>query len=350
MAPQLSPEIRAQVKCLLELKWSYSVILRWLGERGIKFSGAGLSKIKNKSENKVENGVKVEKRGRKSTLSERQLSSLKKMVENPNPPSQQSMAYRLNTTRDVVKYQIKKVLKKKLKKKPKGQVLTKSTIEKRHKRSWPLYLRLRGQRWTKVITSDEAWFYLSDTNQKTKVQYMSRGQKRSEMEVFTKASHPKGVMVWLGISAKGCTQPRFVTPGAKVNSDFYIKEILTPFIKKDIPKLYPNLDFLFHQDSAPSHVSKKTLKFLEDNEISFITPLQWFPNSPDAAPCDYFLWGYLKNRIRRRKVRTIQGLKKAIREEVKKIPQNLIDKALKAWSRRCRQIYYYKGLHIEKHN
>ena len=74
------------------------------------------------------------------------------------------------------------------------------------------------------------------------------------------------------------------------------------------------------------------------------------PNSPDAAPLDYFYWGYLKNRLNKRKVTTISGLKKAIREEVKKVPQNVINKALKSWPRRCRQIYYNKGLHIEKHN
>ena len=293
---------------------------------------------------------KVEKRVRKSVLSEIQFSRLKNMVKNPNPITQKSMANSLNTTQRVINYQINKVLKKKLVKKPKGHALSPQTIEKRRKRSWPLYRRLRGQRWTKVITSDESWFYLSNLNRKTRVQYISRGQKRSQMEVFTKQSHPKGVMVWLGISANGCTRVRFVTPGAKVNSDYYIKNILTPFIRQDIPKLYPNGDFLYHQDSAPSHASKKTLKFLRDNNIPLITPLQWMPNSPDAAPLDYFYWGYLKNRLNKRKVTTISGLKKAIREEVKKVPQNVINKALKSWPRRCRQIYYNKGLHIEKHN
>ncbi len=28
------------------------------------------------------------------------------------------------------------------------------------------------------------------------------------------------------------------------------------------------------------------------------------PNSPDAAPCHYFLWGYLKNRLKHHKVKS----------------------------------------------
>lgn len=350
MVAKTTPEVEHQILGFLEIPWSYSVIIKHFAKKGIKIASGTITNIKKRNQNKVEKVKKVETRGRKSVLSEVDLQRLKRMTENPNPTTQQEMANKLKTTRDVVKYQTKKVLGKKLVKKPKGQVLSDQTIEKRRKRSWGLYRRLRGERWTKVITSDEALFHLTDQNRKTRVQYLSRDQKRSQLETFTKVSHPKGVMVWIGISAKGCTQVRFVKPGAKINSDYYIEKILKPFIRKDIPKLYPNRDFLFHQDSAPSHVSKKTLKFLRDNNIPFITPSEWMPNSPDCAPLDYFFWGYLKNRVNQRKFRTISGLKKVIVEEVKKIPQSIINKALKSWSRRRRQIYYNKGLHIEKHN
>ena len=25
--------------------------------------------------------------------------------------------------------------------------------------------------------------------------------------------------------------------------------------------------------------------------------IEWLPQSPDLTPCDYFLWGYLKNKV-----------------------------------------------------
>ncbi len=333
----------------LSLKWSHSVIIKYFKDRNIKLSKGNISYVKEKSLNSENNEEKVETRGRKSILTEIQKTTLRRMTENPNPMTQQDMGDKLNKSKQLINYQINKVLDKKLVVKPKGQVLSAQTIENRRKRSWPLYRRLKGQGWTKVVTSDEALFRLSETNRKTRVQYLSRGQKRSEAEVFTKSSHSKSVMVLIGISARGCTQVRFVKPGAKINSDYYIKKILTPFLRRDIPKLYPNGDYLFHQDSAPSHASKKTLKFLRDNRIPFITPSEWMPNSPDAAPLDYFFWGYLKNRVNKRKPKTISGLKKVIREEVKKVPQMMINKALKSWSRRCRDIYHNKGLHIENH-
>nr|XP_042894693.1 uncharacterized protein LOC122268721 [Parasteatoda tepidariorum] len=156
-------------------------------------------------------------------------------------------------------------------------------------------------------------------------------------------------MVWMGIFAHGVTKPRFVKPGAEINSEYYIQKILKPFLKDDYCRLYSNGDTVSHQDSAPSHASKVTQKFLTDQQVQFLRPEQWIPNNPNAAPSDYFLWGHLKNKLNKRRISTLRGLQRAIREEVKKIPQKSILWALKSWPKHCRQIYYAGGQHIEKH-
>jgi cyclopropane fatty-acyl-phospholipid synthase-like methyltransferase len=138
-------------------------------------------------------------------------------------------------------------------------------------------------------------------------------------------------MVWDGKSSSGVTQLSFFEPGAKMNSDYYIKKILKPFLRKDVKILYPNGDYIVHQDSAPSHSSKKAVKYLQDNKVTYITPEQWMPNSPDAAPCDYFLWRYLKNRLKHHEVKSINRLKNALQAEFKKISQEMINRALKSW-------------------
>ena len=199
----------------------------------------------------------------------------------------------------------------------------------------------------RVVTTDEALFHLPNGDRQTLGQYVIKGKKRSQMGVFTTQSHPKGMMAWLGISANGCTNVQFVKPGIKINTKYYINKVLKPMLKEDIPRLYPDGNYLFQQDSAPSHQSKLALQFLREHNVPFITPEEWLPNSPDCAPMDFFFWGYLKRRINKRSPKTINGLKKVIRDEVKKVPQNLINKALKSWSRRCREIYYNRGSHIE---
>lgn len=153
------------------------------------------------------------------------------------------------------------------------------------------------------------------------------------------------------MSANGMTKPLFVEKGAKINSNYYVEKVLKPFIKSS-KDLYPRRDYIFHQDSAPAHTASNTLKFLRENKIRYIKPVEWLPNSPDAVPCDFFLWDYLKSRLKQKNVKTIKGLKMAISVEVKKIPLYLIHKSLKAWPKRLRQIlnynvYYSKGHNIE---
>ncbi|GBL79597.1 hypothetical protein AVEN_18160-1 [Araneus ventricosus] len=151
-------------------------------------------------------------------------------------------------------------------------------------------------------------------------------------------------MVWMGISANGVIKPWFVQHRAKIN--YYIHKILKPFLKDDYCRLYPSGDAVFHQDSTPSHASSVTQKFLTDQQVQFPRPQQRMPNSPDSAPCDYFLWEHLKNKLNKRRLST---LRKAIREDVKKILQEMILRALKPWLKHCRQIYYAEGRYIEKH-
>ncbi|CAF1450128.1 unnamed protein product [Rotaria sp. Silwood1] len=59
------------------------------------------------------------------------------------------------------------------------------------------------------------------------------------MIIQQNSSRPKGFMVWGGISSRGKTNLRFVEPGTKINSNYYINNILQPFLRQDIPRLFP---------------------------------------------------------------------------------------------------------------
>ncbi|GBL77466.1 hypothetical protein AVEN_41853-1 [Araneus ventricosus] len=220
------------------------------------------------------------------------------MASKPYPLTQPSMTKALNVSQQVI----------------------------RRQSSWPLYKFLRKYRWRKFTTTDEAWIHLSNTDAKSKVQYLSRDQNRRDLTPSTTVPHPKGVMVWMGVSAKGVANPRFVQPGDKINSEYYILKVF-----------------------APSHASRVTQKFFTNQQVQFLRPRQWMPNCPDTAPCDYFPWGHLKNKLNKRKVSTLTGLQKAIREETKKTLQEIILRTMKSWPKHCRQMYYAEGRHIEKH-
>ncbi|GBN00600.1 hypothetical protein AVEN_167524-1 [Araneus ventricosus] len=105
---------------------------------------------------------------------------------------------------------------------------------------------------------------LNVSQQVVRLDSVNRGQRS------TTVPHPKGVMVWMDISANGVTKPRFVQSGAKINSEYYIQKKLKPFLKDDYCRLYPNGDAVFHQDSDPSHASRVTQKFLTDQQVQFL--------------------------------------------------------------------------------
>ncbi|GBM06605.1 hypothetical protein AVEN_220041-1 [Araneus ventricosus] len=252
------------------------------------------------------------------------------MTSKRDPPTQ---AKALNVSQQVVSYQIKHTLKQKCDKKSKCRYLNERSVQTRKQRSCNVHstrfsVRTDGDSSLKRMNLGSI---LSYTNAKSKVQYLSRNQKRRDLTPSTTAPHPKSVMVWMGISTNGVTKSQFVQPGTKIDLQYYIQKILNPFLKEGCLRLHSNGYAVFHQDSAPSHEFRVTQKFLTDQQVQFLRPQQWMPNSPDAAPCDYLIWVHLKNKLNKRRVSTLRDLQKAIREEVKKIPQEMILRALKSW-------------------
>ena len=347
MVQKTDPEVVGRIKSLLEIRWSIRKIQGHLKKDGISVSTTTISKIKNGKEN-VPKTNSVKTRGRPRKVTDNQLAALKSLVENVNPPTQRTIAKKVRMSQQLVHYHIHSTLGKKTWKKPTGHELTENKAETRRRRSLGLYSLLKCDQWRNVITSDEAMFSLDITDGQSPLQYLDRDQSRNDLQVKTHKKNPKSVMVWIAMSANGLSKPRFVPPHTKMNAQLYIKHILRPFFRYDAKKLYPNGNFVFHQDSAPSHTAKVTLSFFEKNRIKFITPQQWMPYSPDVSPCDFYLWGVLKNRLKSCLATNLDELKKAIIREAKAIPLDQIQRAMESWPRRCRQVYEADGYHIEK--
>lgn len=350
-AKKMDPVIKGRVVQLLKLNWSTSMIIRELKKTQVSCSAATISRIRNKTKNPHQKKVcrrgKSKKRGRPVKVNRTTLDRLRKMVKSENPPSQRNMARLLKIPLMTVNYHIRNTLKMHVRLKQNVHVLSEGSVVKRRQRSWPFYRFLLANL-ERIVTSDEAWFYLSGCNGQRRIYYAPKGKMPQRKCATRKPTHSKGVMVWGGVSMKGKTSLRFIRPGAKIDSTYYVTEVLKPFVKTDLKRLYPNGDAIFHQDSAPAHVAKNTLKFFADSKLAYVDPESWMPQSPDLAPMDYFVWGYLKQQLWKRKVTTINGLKRALLDEWKKLPQEMINRALIHWKKRCRLTYYNKGRQIEQ--
>lgn len=351
MAPKiLGTPVEGVIKTLLDLNYSYRMILNWCKKRQINCSHGTIKRIKNKC-NKIKNCEKISKMSHPilKKLSKSDLKKLKNMTLKPNPISQRLMAKKLNTCATNINYHIHKTLKLYTRMKPKVHCLNENQIQKRKTRSIKLYNLLSDQKWKSFITSDEAWFTFNVSNEKTKFQYVSRARKNHELEVVErKENNAKGFMVWGGVSFQGKTNLYFIKPGVKINSTYYINSVLKKFINRDAKKLYPKNNYIFQHDSAPAHVSKLTKNFMDKN-MKYVSKDIWPPKSPDLAPMDYFVWGWMKSRLKKYKVSNMASFKRALIRVWKEIPQKFIINALQSWKKRCYLVNRANGGHIEKY-
>ncbi|RWR98576.1 hypothetical protein B4U79_09494, partial [Dinothrombium tinctorium] len=102
----------------------------------------------------------------------------------------------------------------------------------------------------------------------------------------------------------------FCEKGEKINANYYQKEILEKLID-ECDNYFGCGNWILQQDSAPSHSAKSTQEYLL-SKVQFISPLEWPSNSPDLNPLDYFVWGYMKRKIEKLSLNSIDELKDAI--------------------------------------
>ena len=110
---------------------------------------------------------------------------------------------------------------------------------------------------------------------------------RSEIQSKMTTKQPAKVMTLCVVSSEGDVLTHFFEPTKTVYSTTYC-EVLT---KKVIPWMKDKSNgksFVFQQDSATAHTSKKTVQLLQKAKIQFLPKDVWLSNSPDLNPLGYY--------------------------------------------------------------
>lgn len=141
-------------------------------------------------------------------------------------------------------------------------------------------------------------------------------------QVFTRTQYPKKVNVWAGILGHNIIGPFFIE--GNLNSEKYCN-LLENEVCPTIARLV-NLENVWYQhDGCPAHYTRNVMNILNvtfpDRWIGRGGILSWPPRSPDLAPCDFFLWPHLKNKIYKpnHSFNNIEELKQAIIGECRNI-------------------------------
>lgn len=219
----------------------------------------------------------------------------------------------------------------------------------------------RMQRWiergkldtNKIWFSDESHFWLNGFVNKQNYRFWGTENPR----IFeTTSMKPERITVWCAMSAKGIIGPFFFDEN--VNSERYLEMLETEFIPL-ASGLDAIEDFWFMQDGARPHRTKEVFNSLDehfhgrviglDYETRFGCGIEWPPYSPDLNPCDFYLWGTLKERVYRQRPRSIESLKTNITEEIFKIKAEECKRVIGSFEKRLKLVQENEGSHIEQY-
>ena len=95
-----------------------------------------------------------------------------------------------------------------------------------------------------------------------------------------------------------------------------------------------------HFDNARPHKAKSTIQFCVENKFN-IMPHP--PYSPDLAPSDFFLFGYLKEKCKGCRFETVDELIEFITEIFSEINSDVLWSVFNEWEQRLNRCIQVKG-------
>lgn len=97
--------------------------------------------------------------------------------------------------------------------------------------------------------------------------------------------------------------------------------------------------YYFQQDGAPPHNTRAISELLStnfgDKVIATNGPVRWPPRSPDLTPLDFFLWGYIKNRLYNKRNRNVIQLRQNFEECLRSVSNIHMLNAINVVRKKC---------------
>lgn len=199
-----------------------------------------------------------------------------------------------------------------------------------------------------IVFSDEATFQLNGTINRYNCRYWSDANPYWIEQNHTQ--YPQKLNVWAGIVDDVIIGPFFID--GNLNAEMYEQLLRTEIVPAI--RAFKGDDFVhtwFQQDGAPPHFGVDVRRYLNEvfteRWIGRRGTIEWPPRSPDLTPLDYFLWGYLKERVYRNNPQTLDELRHNIIDEIHAIPREVIQRATQSFYNRIGYCQEVHGGHFE---
>jgi transposase/AraC-like DNA-binding protein len=205
----------------------------------------------------------------------------------------------------------------------------------------------------KIWFSDECHFWLDGYVNKQNYRFWA---KENPYISRTTPLHPKKLTVWAALCDREVAGPNFFREGT-ITGDSYLRMLEDKFIPEAYGHDMVN-GYTYMQDGATPHRTAEVFECLAEHFGSRVIGLdypgwygeglEWPPYSPDLNPCDFFLWGYIKDRVYKDNPKTLDELEEKIVYEIRNIPRTILRKIGENFVKRLRKVVEAEGGHIEQ--
>ena len=201
------------------------------------------------------------------------------------------------------------------------------------------------RRLDEIITGDETWIYFYEPERKQQTRaWVKKGTKGPQIVKKSKSAYK--VLYTMFFNTKGVLLQKPCQKGKTITGKYYKEEILKKLVS-DLKMARPNTGLrglkLLH-DNAPAHKSKLVTEYLAEQNFE---TLPHPPYSPDLAPCDFYLFPYLKKQLAGRRFDTAGALGSAIFQCLNHLTENDFKQAFLQWIDRLKRCVQAKGEYFE---
>ena len=189
-----------------------------------------------------------------------------------------------------------------------------------------------------LFTQDETWLYMEYGRRHM---WLKSGMKPPVVEKRHIAS--KKTMISVSFSPVGLFKITALPKNQNFNKAFYVDNVLSDLHNYLGGNKRSNVskNVVLHTNNAPSHRVDDELHNLGINRL--VHP----PYTPDLAPCDFFLFGYIKMRLEGRSYDNADNIVQEVTNIMLNISQETYLRVFQEWIRRLKACVDTKGEYVE---
>jgi histone-lysine N-methyltransferase SETMAR len=198
----------------------------------------------------------------------------------------------------------------------------------------------QSRSWHYIVTFDESWFYLRTDHEFI---WLQADEEVPERERHTIQSEK--VMLTIVWNPTGFHLIDFLSRRAKFNGTHSVSNIPSLLaIWRETQMGKADRKLIVHSDNARPHTAKKVLDFLEQNGMERAPHP---PYSPDLAPCDFYLFGYVRGLLAGSEFADRTELEQAVVALLDGIEKATLSEVFLTWTARVKTCIQTNGEYVE---